>query len=634
MLRMMRKNAKSWVVKFIFAVLIIVFSFWGVGSMTAKKMTVAATVNGKIIERQALDKTFREVWQRYEQRSRGRFNPNEEQVRQLKREALDNLINRRLLLEQAKALGLDVTPEELQDKIARLPAFQHNGRFNPELYRRALSYYRQTPSQFENGFREDLLIEKVRLVIGDGAKVVPDEVEMIYKGQVEEVAVDLLKLDPRDFTAAMVVKEEGLKKYFSANQEKFRIPEQRKIVAVVVAAAPLLEGIKVSKEEIARYYKDNLDKYKVKEKVKARHILIKVGKDASAEEIKKAKARIAAIEKQLKEGKDFAELARKNSEGPSASSGGDLGWFPRGAMVKAFEDEAFKLKDGEVSGPVRTQFGFHLILVENHVPAHTRKLVEVTPEIEKQLRRQALPGVLKQKLAEIHKTLAGSDLKNFAAQAKKAGYKVVSSDLFKEKGGVIPGVGKDPALAAKAFHTAVGKTGEVVNPDRNSYYFMVTAKQASYLPKLAEVKDRVEKAYRYELARQKVKKLADQVAAEMEKGKKLDEVAKSLKIKLADTGFFRRGRGTIPGFGTDPGLVKQVFSLEPGETSPALHYRDLIGFVRLRERRLEDTKEKRAEAEKMIQQKLLEYKRTHLMQEFVMGLRRAAEIKVVDGVLN
>ena len=634
MLRMMRKNAKSWVVKFIFAVLIIVFSFWGVGSMTAKKMTVAATVDGKVIERRALDKTFREVWQRYEKRSRGRFNPNEEQIRQLKREALDNLINRRLLLDQAAALGLDVTPEELRRKIAELPAFQHNGRFNPELYRRALSYYRQTPSQFENGFREDLLIEKVRLVIGDGAKVLPDEVEMIYRGQREEIALDLLKLDPRDFAAAMEVKEAGLKKYFAANREKFRIPEQRRIVAVVLESKPLQESIKVGKDEIAAYYRDHLDKYKVKEKVKARHILIKVGKDASAEEIKKAKARIAEIAKQIKAGKDFAELARKNSEGPSAASGGDLGWFPRGAMVKAFEDAAFALHEGEVSGPVRTQFGFHLIKVEKHEPAHTRKLVEVYPEIETHLQRQALPELLKHKLDEIRQALAGTTPGDFAAKAKKSGYQVVSSGLFKQKAGVIPEIGKDPALVAKAFQTAVGKTAEVVNPGRNSYYFMVVEKKASYLPKLEEVKARVEKAYRYELARQEVKKQAEKITAALKQGKTLAEVAKTFKLKLVDTGFFRRGRGTIPKFGTDQALVHQVFALNEGETSPALHYRDLVGFARLRERRLEDAKEERQKAETMIRQQLRQYKRSHLMQEFVLGLRRAADIKVMNGVLD
>jgi peptidyl-prolyl cis-trans isomerase D len=634
MLRMMRKNAKSWVVKFIFAVLIIVFSFWGVGSMTAKKMTVAATVNGKIIERRALDKTFRDVWQRYEKQARGRFNPNEQQIKQLKREALDNLINRRLLLDQAAALGLDVTPEELRRKIAELPAFQHNGRFNPELYRRALSYYRQTPGQFESGFKEDLLIEKVRLVIGDGAKVVPDEVDAIYKGQREEIALDLIKLDPRDYVAGVEVKEEGLKKFFTANREKFRIPEQRKIVTVVVETKPLLDSIKISPDEIAKYYQDNLDKYKVKERVKARHILIKLGKDASAEEVKKAKARIAAIEKELKAGKDFAELAKKNSEGPSAASGGDLGWFPRGAMVKAFEDAAFALKSGEVSGPVRTQFGFHLIKVEKHEPAHTRKLAEVSPEIEQHLRRQALPGLLEKKLKEIRQALADSTPKDFADKAKKLGYKVVSSGLFAQKGGAIAGIGKDPALAAKAFQTEVGKTGELVNPGRNSYFFMVTTKKASYLPKLDEVKKRVEKAYRYDLARKKVKKLAEQIAKELEKGKKFAEVAKAFKLKITETDFFPRGRGTIPGFGTDPALIHQVFALQADEISPALHSRDLVGFARLRERRLKDTEPEREKAKKMIRTQLRQYKRSHLMQEFVMGLRRAAEIKVMEGVLD
>ncbi|NPA25235.1 MAG: hypothetical protein GXO34_05370 [Deltaproteobacteria bacterium] len=633
MLRMMRRNAKSWVVKFVFAVIIVVFSFWGVGSMKARKMTVAATVDGKIIERRELDKAFRNLWQKYQQQSRGRFNPTEAQIKQIKREALDNLINRRLLLEQAAALGLDVTRDELQQKIASLPAFQRDGRFSQRLYQQALKYYRETPAQFEEGLRNDLLINKLRLIISDGAKALPDEIEILLRQQREEIALDILRIDPEKYQAQMKFAEEDLKKYFSANREKFRIPEQRKAVIVVVEAKSLLDGIKIDKEQVEQYYKDNLDKYKVPERVKASHILIKVAPDATAEEVEKAKARIAEIEKEIQAGGDFAALAKKYSQGPSGPQGGKLGWFGRGSMVKAFEEAAFALQDGQVSKPVRTQFGFHLIKVEKHEAAHTKKLAEVGKEIEKQLRQQRLPELLEKKFAEIKKELGDVPVAEFIRKAEQHKWRVVSSDYFKEKDGQVPGIGRDRTLAAKIFSTEPGKTSELINPSRNSYFFIVSEKKESYLPELDEVRAEVERAYRLELARKKVEKISAEVAAKLKKGEKLEAVAKELKIDLVDTGYFTRGRGVVPKLGPAPKLSLQFFALKPGEVSPALKYRDSMVFARLRERRF-DLGAERAKLEKRLQQQLLQYKRSHLMREFVGGLRRDAEIKVMAGVLD
>ena len=194
MLRLMRKNAKSFVVKFVFGVIIVVFSFWGVGSMKAKQMTVAATVNGKSIERKTLDNSFRDLWRRYQEQAQGQFNPDEARSRQIKQEALNGLVDRQLLLGQAALLGLTVGEDELRQRIASLPAFQRDGRFDQESYRRALSFNRLTPVQFETAFEEDILLEKVRVVVGDGAKVLPDEVDILLRQQREEIAVELLSL--------------------------------------------------------------------------------------------------------------------------------------------------------------------------------------------------------------------------------------------------------------------------------------------------------------------------------------------------------------------------------------------------------------------------------------------------------
>ena len=225
MLRMMRSNAKSWVVKFVFGIIIVVFSFWGVGSMKAKQMTVAATVNGENIERKTLDNSFRDLWRRYQEQAQGQFNPDEARSRQIKQEALNGLVDRQLLLEQAALLGLMVDEEELRQRIASLAAFQQEGRFDQEVYRRALSFNRLTPAQFESGFQKDILLEKVRIVVGDGAKILPDEVDILLRQQREEIAVDLLRLAPADYQASMVVDEAALEKFFTEKSNSLNITD-------------------------------------------------------------------------------------------------------------------------------------------------------------------------------------------------------------------------------------------------------------------------------------------------------------------------------------------------------------------------------------------------------------------------
>lgn len=633
MLRMMRKNAKSWVVKFVFGVIIVVFSFWGVGSMKAKQMTVAATVNGENIERKTLDNSFRDLWRRYQEQAQGKFNPDEARSRQIKQEALNGLVDRRLLLAQASLFGLTVAEGELRQRIASLGAFQRDGRFDQEAYRRALSYNRLTPAQFEADFEDDILLEKVRLVVGDGAKILPDEVDILVRQQREEIEVDILKLAPADYQALVEVDKVGLEKFFVEKKESFRIPEQRKIVALVLERNKLLEDVPVSDAQISEFYQENLEKFKAKEEIKARHILIKVAADAAPEEVEKARTKIVAVLAEVKAGGDFAELAKKYSQGPSNSMGGDLGWFGRGSMVKPFEEAAFALTPGDVSEPVLTQFGFHLIKNEEYRAARTRDLAEVKAGIENGLRSEGFSGLVEKRFEEVAAALVAVDREGFPEQARKLGYLVVETDYFKQQDGIVPNIGKDQALLVKIFSVDVGKAIKVVNPSRNSYYFMVTEQKESYLPEIVEVEKLVEKDYRFELAKTEVKKISEKVSSFLAEGQSLDEAASGIGVKLIESGFFVRGRGMIPKLGNDPQLSQELFSLSAGQTTSVLQHQDSLFFARLKERRLElgDDGDKLKEN---IRQQLLQYKRFRMMDEFVQALRQDSDIKVMAGVLD
>lgn len=633
----MRKNVKSWIVKLAFFVIILVFSFWGVGSMTAKKRNVVATVNGSAITAKDFSDAYDRLLQRFKQQYKDRFNPEMAAQFKLKQQALDSMIDRQLMLDYARKFKLNVSDEELQTTIAKMAAFQNNGSFDPRLYRRLLSYNHLTPAEFETSLRDDLLLDKLRQLFGSGAKVVSQEVDQLYRQQKEKISLDMVRLDPQKFAAAIKVDKKDLPAYFAAHKEDFRVPEKRRLAAVKIDPRELEKKMVIDDQDIATYYEDHQADYVVPEQVKARHILFKVKQGDPASAWDEAKKKAVDVIAKLKQGQDFAALAKQYSQGPSASRGGDLGWFGRGAMVKSFEDEAFALSVGSFSQePVRTRFGYHVIKVDGHKSAYTKKLDEVKKEIKAKLVKERLPGLLKKTLDRVAAHLKDATPETFMKKAATLSFPALKTGFFAQKES-IKGIGYDKLLAAKVFSTALGTIGRVENLHQNSYLFMVTGIQDSYLPEFKQVVEKVKKAYQLEQAKAKVKGLAATILAEAKDKKNLDAAAALHKLKVDYTGLFSRGGGYIPKIGMDKKLSTKVFALDrehPLYPEP-LEYQGITYLVQLKERKLDEkSKDKVAEDKKQIYNQLYRYKKYQELNGLRKHLRQMAEIKIMPGVLD
>jgi len=637
MLRYMRKNVKSWIVKLAFFVIIVVFSFWGVGSMTAKKRNVVATVNGSAITTKDFSDAYDRLLQRYQQQYKNQFTSEMAAQLKLKQQALNSLIDRQLMLDYACRYKLTVSDEELQGRIAKMVAFQRNGSFDPRLYRQLLSYNHLTPAEFEVSLRDDLLIDKLRQLFSSGAKVSNEEVEQLYRRQKEKISLDLVKLDPQDFVAAIKVSEKDLEDYFTTHREDFRVPEKRDIVALKIDSRDLAKQVVVSDQDIAAYYDDHLGDYVVPEQVKARHILFKVEQDAPASAWDEADKKALGVIAKLKQGQDFSALARQYSQGPSAGRGGDLGWFPRGAMVKSFEEAAFGLSVGAFTQvPVRTRFGYHVIKIDDHKSAYTKKIAEVKKEIKEKLVRERLPEVVKQAVDKAADLLKDASPETFDEKAKTLSYQLVKTGFFAEKES-IKGIGSDKMLAAKVFSTPVGKLARVENPRQNSYLFMVKGIQESYLPEFKQVETKVKDACKLERARAKVKELGTTIISEAREKKNLDVVAAKHKLKVDYTGLFVRGRGYIPKIGLDKKLSVKVFALDrehPLYPEP-LEFQGITYLVQLKEKKMDETgKNAVGEDKKQITRQLYRYKEYRELNNLRNRLRQMADIKIMPGVVE
>ena len=326
LLSLMRKHAKSWLIKALIAIIAIVFVFYFGYSFSAREGIKLALVNDEVITAVEYQKNYRSMLEALQREYRGMWSDNLVKVFDLKNRALDALITQKLVSQEAKKIGLDVTEKEIQDKIMSNPAFQFRGRFDESRYRSVLQNHRMTPEDFEAIIAREMLQDKVEQLLTTLSPVTDQEVLEQYTFANEKVKISYVEFKPDQFKNKVKVEPAAMEKYFDDHKEAYRVPEKIKVAYVVFDPDAYKDQMKVSEDQIKDYYEDNLDTFKEKSQVKARHILFMLAENASKEEEEKVKQKATALLQQVRAGADFAELAKKNTEDPSGKeNGGDLG---------------------------------------------------------------------------------------------------------------------------------------------------------------------------------------------------------------------------------------------------------------------------------------------------------------------
>ena len=438
MLEAMRRHSQSFIIYVLFGAIIAVFviSFGPAGQgFQVQDTGFAAKVDGESISEDEFRRAYGARLSYFQEQSPRGFDAKLAKQLNLKKQVLDELIEQRVLKQAAAKNGLRIAPDELRDMLLKEPAFQNNGTFDFQVYERYVNNaVGTTVARFEEDLAGRLLASKFRDTLETGVSVSDSEVKSEFIANEDKVDLNFVTLLP-DLVDAPA-------------------PSAADVAAYEKAHATDIE---------ARYKRDN-SKYNEARKLRARHILIKVAEGAPEADVKKAQDKIEAIEKDSKAGKDFAALAKEHSEDSSKEKGGDLGWFGPGTMVKAFEDAASALKPGEVSKPVRSPFGFHLIKLEEAKEASSKALKDVSAEIAKQLLvEQKKDAALKAKADKLVADLkAGKALKDVAvlveededpAKAKKDAKKLSyrSTGPFNKSQSAIPKIGYNDELAKAAF---------------------------------------------------------------------------------------------------------------------------------------------------------------------------------------
>ena len=303
---------------------------------------------------------------------------------------IDQMISERALAYEAQRLGFDVSKTELADAIqTAIPQLFPNGQFaGKEAYANFLSQQNTSIPEFEDNMRKQMLLTKLRDLALQGVIVTPAEVEKEYRRKNYKVKLEFVAISTDKLKSQVSVTDQQIQEFYSKNAAQFRTPEKRSFDMLVADPAKIAEAITIPDAELLRAYNANLDRFRMPERVKVRHILLKTTEKPPAE-IPKIQAKAEDLLKQLKAGADFATLAKKNSEDPgSAEKGGDLGWIARGQTVKNFEDTAFSLKPNELSGVIKTEYGFHIIQVLEKEPARVKPFSEVKNDLADDRKKQ------------------------------------------------------------------------------------------------------------------------------------------------------------------------------------------------------------------------------------------------------
>ncbi len=537
LLGIMRKHAKSWLIKTLIAIIAIVFVFYFGYSFTSDRTIKVASVNGEIITgmeyrkaysdlREALFRQYRDVW-----------SDNLVEMFDLKNRALENLVMEKLISTEARKLGLDVTESEIQQAVMKYPGFQTDGKFDIGRYRALLGQNRMEPEDFEAGIASELLGDKLRQFVLGFVPATEEEARDYFKYINEKIRISYIKFDPDRYIDAVNPSESEMESYFQEHKENYRIPEKIQLTYISLDPKDFVDKVDLPERTIENYYEYHRDSFMEPKEVRARHILFKVPSLAEGQEVEQIKEKTQTVLEQARDGVDFAGLAEKYSEGPTGPEGGDLGYFTKGDMEKPFEDAAFNLGVGEISDIVRTSRGFHIIKVEDIKPSREKPLEEVREKIEADLKLIEATAIAREKgLSLLDQMPYEVDL---AEYADHHGLPSNETPPF-SKNESIPEINSSEELRQSLFSLPTGEVSDLMEVDGKYYLFQVKEKENSKLPSFQEVIEDVRPDVSRHLAAGKAESAASEFLEQVSTAGNWAELAAEKGFKIVETDFFSR----------------------------------------------------------------------------------------------
>ncbi|MEO8186084.1 MAG: SurA N-terminal domain-containing protein, partial [Burkholderiaceae bacterium] len=427
------RSHRSWMMLFILVLILPSFVFFGIQGYNSyvNKDGALATVDGAPITQQEYDVALRDRIERLRQGLGSNFDPKLLETPEARAAVLDQLVLDRALANEANKTNVVVTVDRLREFIANIPAFQQDGKFSYDRYKAFLASRGQSEAVFEQSLRNDLRKQAFGQAVIESAITPKEVIERIERILLEQREVRELRFPAEQFASKASITDAQVGEYYQANRTQFEISENVRVEYVVLSPATISDSVTVPEEAAKNYYDQNKARYGTEEQRRASHILIAPEGSDKAGARKKAEEILAKVKAAPN---DFAKLAQENSKDPgSAAQGGDLGFFGRGMMVKPFEETVYRLKNGEISDIVETDFGFHIIRVTEIKPAQANPFAEVRSDIERELKNQQAQKNFTE-AADQFTNLVYEQADSLQPAAQKLNLKLLSADNLTRRG--------------------------------------------------------------------------------------------------------------------------------------------------------------------------------------------------------
>ena len=622
MITMMRRYRRALQIGLLFVVAAFIASLFVFGARDfggGGSPDSVATVNGESIPIGRYQRRYQAYVDAYSQMYRDRFTPELAEKVGLPQQVINDLIQEAVVVQQARAEGLEVSDEELSAQIHAIPAFQEDGRFSMKQYQDLLRGRGMTAATFENDVRRELTRFKVENVVRAGAKVSDAEIEKAFADQHEAVRVAWALVEFVPLIASATATDAEAEAYVKKNGDEFKQPERRRVQYVVLSPKDFTKP--VTDADVERYYQEHAAEFESPREVRVSHVLVRVGQTGGSAAEDKAKAKVADAIRRIKGGEPFAKVAKEVSEDPgSAQNGGDVGFTRKGEMVPDFEKAAFALKKGELTPePVRSPYGFHAIKIEDIREGGKKSLKEVAASIREKLAAENADRAARAKADEIKAPLQVAP--DFMAEAKKLGLAPLETKVSRLENPL--GLPQANAMEDAAFALAQGGVSSPVKTAAGYIVLKAFERLPSTVPPLSEIKDQVIAAVKRQKAETAALERAKQIVPDAKNG---DVVAAGKKAgaSTGETPRFSRAKPAekLPGDAMYAALKTLTGAVTDPIKTPQGYY-----VVKVLERAPADMAEFEKQREKLMQD-LVAQKQSQAWENWVSVVRAKAKVDV------
>lgn len=623
MLTTIREKTQGIIATFIIVLIAIPFALWGVNSYFDSGGQInIAKVNG-------IDITQNEYRNEID-RLRGRVEAKTLDNPQFKQSLLNNLIDQTLIIRDAEKQGYRVGNAQLAEIIRKQPTFQREGKFDPSLYEALLRREGLNPKLFEARVHDEILVTHLQAGISESRIITSSEISEIARLLSQEREVTYVVIGTESLMAKVRLTPADIEQYYSTHPEMFQFPEQVRVEYLRLSAVDQNQTYQPTEEELNRVYAEEAARYVQPEKRRASHILLTLPADANEATTKEAFSKIQEIAKQARQDIDFAKLAKKYSaDTATAPQGGDLGEIRRGVLPKELEDAVYALKPGEVSQPVRSPYGYHVVKLTARTAEKRKPLAEVRKELVDIIRRRKGEEAFFEKTERL-RNLVYEQPDSLAPAAKALGLEVLKSDWFTSGGG--SGIAANPKVVQAAFEPDVlsqVRNSDVIDISADTLMALrVADRRPAGRKPLSEVRSQIELLLKQERARQQSREIGEEILREVRAGESPDSIAAKHGMKWQPSKMISRQQTA----GMDFRIVEHAFRTpRPEGDKPVYDLVDLDkqGYALMALSRVREAASKQnVELEKKIRELLEARRGNDYFANYRSGLRQNADIKI------